>query len=271
MTNQSPEKSPFKFCPICGKETLKKARDGLILCQNCQFEWYQNPTPAANVILTNSKGEILLGKRTHNPRKGAWGTIGGFVEVGDNLENNLLREVKEEIGVELEMSQIRYFCSNTDRYQYQFLNYQTLGILFTAVLTEKQISQMKPLDDVSEIRFFDPKDFPWKDIAFESGTQTLQKFIHQNYWHNKTVTELRTAIDSFDQEILQTLAKRQQVVAAVGNLKKTIKMEPHDPKRWQEVEKNIQATAVNLNLDPDITLKIWELIHLNSLRIERKS
>jgi NAD+ diphosphatase len=269
MTDQSIEKSPFKFCPICGKEKLEKIRDGLILCQNCKFEWYQNPTPAANVILTNSKGEILLGRRAHNPRKGAWGTIGGFVEVGADLENNLLREVKEEIGVELEMSQIKYFCSNHDRYQYQFLNYQTLGILFTAVLTDKQISKMKPLDDVSEIKFFDPKDFPWKDIAFESGTQTLQKFINQNYWHDKSLSELRTAIDSFDQELLKTLAKRQQVVAQVGNLKKTIKMEPHDPKRWQEVENNIQATAKNLNLDPEVILKIWELIHLNSLRIER--
>jgi len=269
MTDQSIEKSPFKFCPICGKEKLEKIRDGLILCQNCKFEWYQNPTPAANVILTNSKGEILLGRRAHNPRKGAWGTIGGFVEVGADLENNLLREVKEEIGVELEMSQIKYFCSNHDRYQYQFLNYQTLGILFTAVLTDKQISKMKPLDDVSEIKFFDPKDFPWEKIYSENERNSFAEFINQNYWHDKSLNELRTAIDSFDQELLKTLARRQQVVAQVGNLKKTIKMEPHYPKRWQEVENNIQSTAKNLNLDPEVILKIWELIHLNSLRIER--
>ncbi|MFM7858574.1 MAG: chorismate mutase [Flammeovirgaceae bacterium] len=73
----------------------------------------------------------------------------------------------------------------------------------------------------------------------------------------------------FDQELLKTLAKRQQVVAQVGNLKRSLKLQPHDPNRWQEVEKNIQATAQSLNLDPQIILKIWELIHLNSLRIER--
>ncbi|MFM5959907.1 MAG: chorismate mutase, partial [Dolichospermum sp.] len=117
--------------------------------------------------------------------------------------------------------------------------------------------------------FFDPKDFPWKDIAFESGVQTLQKFIHQNYWQDKELSELRDFIDFFDQELLKTLAKRQQVVAQVGNLKRSLKLQPHDPNRWQEVEKNIQATAQSLNLDPQIILKIWELIHLNSLRIER--
>ncbi|MGE8205704.1 NUDIX hydrolase [Heyndrickxia sp. NPDC080065] len=55
------------------------------------------------------KGEILLVK-THN---GGWVFPGGQVEVGENLMDALIREVKEESGIDTAVSQLIGVYSNT--------------------------------------------------------------------------------------------------------------------------------------------------------------
>jgi len=53
-------------------------------------------------IITNDKGEILLGKRSDKARfyAGYWGLPGGLPECGEKMEDAVRREVKEELGVE---------------------------------------------------------------------------------------------------------------------------------------------------------------------------
>ncbi|MEM0370331.1 MAG: NUDIX hydrolase [Pyrobaculum sp.] len=45
-------------------------------------------------------GNILLIKRKYPPSKGKWSLVGGHVELGERLEDAVLRELKEETGVE---------------------------------------------------------------------------------------------------------------------------------------------------------------------------
>ncbi|WP_410579108.1 NUDIX domain-containing protein [Amycolatopsis sp. lyj-108] len=44
---------------------------------------------------------ILLPRREHEPRKGSWDTVGGFLSGAETAEDNLVREELEEIGCEL--------------------------------------------------------------------------------------------------------------------------------------------------------------------------
>jgi ADP-ribose pyrophosphatase YjhB (NUDIX family) len=48
--------------------------------------------------LVHRGGKILLVKRAKEPNKGRWIIPGGLVELGENLEQAVLREVKEELG-----------------------------------------------------------------------------------------------------------------------------------------------------------------------------
>lgn len=52
------------------------------------------------VIIRNDK--ILLEKRKNDPGKGKWSIPGGLVELGETAEQTVIREVKEETGLEVE-------------------------------------------------------------------------------------------------------------------------------------------------------------------------
>ena len=47
-------------------------------------------------------GKILLEKRKNEPGRGKWSIPGGIVELGESLEQAVIREVKEETGLDVE-------------------------------------------------------------------------------------------------------------------------------------------------------------------------
>lgn len=62
-------------------------------------------------LVDNDKGEILLIK---SPRRG-WEYPGGMVEPGETFEDALKREIKEEAGVDVEISGFIGLCKNVEK------------------------------------------------------------------------------------------------------------------------------------------------------------
>lgn len=52
-----------------------------------------------NAILLNKKNQVLLGKRNNSFGEGTFGLIGGKMKYGETIEECIIRELKEEIGV----------------------------------------------------------------------------------------------------------------------------------------------------------------------------
>lgn len=59
-----------------------------------------------HIIIPNSKGEILLGKRKKKLGHGEWELPGGHVEFRETFEDNLVRECKEELGIDVEVGDL---------------------------------------------------------------------------------------------------------------------------------------------------------------------
>jgi len=56
--------------------------------------------------IINEKNEILLFLRNVNPEKGYWSIPGGGVEFGEAIEDAVIRELYEELGIQVEVVEL---------------------------------------------------------------------------------------------------------------------------------------------------------------------
>ena len=161
----------FPFCPKCG-HSLTKISPRNTQCKNCGLDYYVNPRPCNAIIIVDDRKRILLVKRAIDPSKGLWDLPGGFIDIHETAEQSVVREAKEELGVEV--GDVQYLFSGYDRYEYKGLNYHTLGFVFTAHIVS---GEMKPLDDVGEIHFFSEGEIPWDTLAFPVLEPTIKQYL----------------------------------------------------------------------------------------------
>lgn len=99
-----------RFCPVCGSPLVRHIDMGK-KCPSCGTEHFPHIAPCIIVrIRRKSEGwdEILL-VRAKTFRREMFGLVAGFVEGGETFEQAVVREVREETG--LEVGNIRYFGS----------------------------------------------------------------------------------------------------------------------------------------------------------------
>ncbi|HXK76688.1 MAG TPA: NAD(+) diphosphatase [Bacteroidaceae bacterium] len=96
-----------RYCGKCGTPTIQ-ASPNMMKCPACHEEYFPRISPAMIVRITRGKDEIFL-VQSRGFRKAFKGLVAGFMEVGESLEETVLREVREETG--LEIKNINYFGS----------------------------------------------------------------------------------------------------------------------------------------------------------------
>jgi NAD+ diphosphatase len=96
-----------RFCGHCGSVTHHKSDERAMVCPVCHTTVYPKISPAIIVaILCGDR--ILLARGSDFPD--AWySLIAGYADIGESLEEALIREVKEEVG--LDVRKIRYYGS----------------------------------------------------------------------------------------------------------------------------------------------------------------
>lgn len=90
----------FTYCPKCRHEMMI-GDQGYNYCQNteCNFIQYSNPTPVVAAVIEYGSDQVILAHNKMWPR--AWfGLITGFLEKNEHPEDCVLREVKEEVGLD---------------------------------------------------------------------------------------------------------------------------------------------------------------------------
>lgn len=99
----------FRYCPRCATELELRPSAGpdpdRLTCPNCGFVHYENPTPTVQAWIDRD-GSYLALRRDEEPLKGKWNMPGGFVEVGERGEEAIIREVREETGLEVEVIEL---------------------------------------------------------------------------------------------------------------------------------------------------------------------
>ncbi len=95
----------MKFCPTCGATLAPREVDGKtrLACTapSCPFVFWDNPTPVVAAIV-ELDGSVLLVRNRSWPEK-MFGLVTGFLEKGETPDDAVLREVKEELGLDGEL------------------------------------------------------------------------------------------------------------------------------------------------------------------------
>lgn len=95
------------YCIKCGSPMEKREIDGVTrkACQSCDFVfWGDYSIGVGGLVIKDQK--ILLVKRAHDPGKGYWTNPGGYIEQFENIEETIVREVKEEAGINAKVNRI---------------------------------------------------------------------------------------------------------------------------------------------------------------------
>lgn len=96
-----------KYCGRCGTAMSIRRTELAKKCPACGFISFPRLSPAVIMSIIREK-EILLARSPHFP-KGMYSTLAGFVEPGETLEETVIREIREEVSVEI--SDITYISS----------------------------------------------------------------------------------------------------------------------------------------------------------------
>lgn len=107
------------YCSSCGTRHTDTTYPRT--CPGCKLSVWANPIPVAVAIQpvrgADGRRGLLVCRRGIEPRKGFLALIGGFVEEQESWQAGCAREVREEVGVEIDPAAIApfWFCSTEPR------------------------------------------------------------------------------------------------------------------------------------------------------------
>lgn len=94
----------YVYCPHCGTKLINKKAgdDGAVpFCELCKKYWFDSFASCVIVLVYNEFDEIVLCRQGYLSDKYT-SVTSGYITPGENAEETALREVKEELGIELE-------------------------------------------------------------------------------------------------------------------------------------------------------------------------
>jgi ADP-ribose pyrophosphatase YjhB (NUDIX family) len=147
----------------------------VLSCPACGLDYYINPAPAVAVILEYPDGSIVLTKRKFEPRQGTFDLPGGFVEINESIEDTVIREICEEL--KINVTTMNYIGSFPNEYVYKGVSYYTCDMAFVCPIPTG--SPLHPSDDVSEALIIKPKDIDHQHISFPSISNILRLYINK--------------------------------------------------------------------------------------------
>jgi NAD+ diphosphatase len=131
-----------RYCGRCGNPNRDKRAERAKECPACGHVAFPRVSPAMMVLVTRGR-EVLLA-RAHRFPAAMYSALAGFVEPGETIEDCIHREVREEVGVEVEG--LTYFASQSWAFPH------SLMIAFTAEYAGGEL--VPDATEIAEARWF---------------------------------------------------------------------------------------------------------------------
>lgn len=157
----------WQSCPRCGAALDHDER--AVSCPSCGLREYANPAPTASAIVLDGEERVLLARRAHDPGRGLWDLLGGFMDEGEEPLETLRRELREETGLEIEVGD--FLGGVPDRYGEDGI--WTMNLYWTARVSA---GVPEPADDVAELAWAPLAELPpRREFAFANTVEMLDR------------------------------------------------------------------------------------------------
>ena len=125
---------------------------------------YKSPKTTIDAIILEPNESIILVKRRNPPFQEYWALPGGFVDLGEKVEDAVIRESKEETGLDVEIIKLVGVYSDPDRDP----RGHTISIVY---LCRKRNPEDTPKggDDAKEAKVFTREEIANMKLAFDHG------------------------------------------------------------------------------------------------------
>lgn len=161
----------IKYCPRCGSSKFPAVGSRSFKCSDCGFHFFINSAAAVAGLILNENDELLFTRRALNPYFGKLDLPGGFVDPNESVENALIRELKEELG--LEVIALEYFASFPNEYEFSGYNVFTIDMAF--IVKAKTLEGLTAMDDISGFEFIAPANVDFDDLPAKSMQYFVKK------------------------------------------------------------------------------------------------
>lgn len=152
----------YRYCPMCATE-LEPIGEKYVKCPACGFFHFPKVgTCAVGIVYDGHR--VLLDRRAYNPGKGGWALLGGYMEPGEDPKDALLREVREEAGLEVEVGELISIE----------VGGPTCGLIYPARYLS---GELRKSQESAAISWFTPDEIPWDSMAFALHRKVLATWL----------------------------------------------------------------------------------------------
>lgn len=109
-----------------------------------------------------AEGKVLIVKRKYDPLAGQWSLPGGGVELGETLEESIVREMLEETGLDIEVGPVIEVFDRITRDDDGGVKYHFVLVDY---LCWPVGGELRASSDVADARFVDPSELPHYNLT----------------------------------------------------------------------------------------------------------
>ena len=137
----------FTYCPHCGTKLIRKeiGDEGMIpYCENCSVPLWDMFTTSIIAAVVNEYDEVALLRQSY-VSSSKYVCVAGIMKIGESAEETVIREVKEEIGQDVET--LEFIRS----YPYEKKEMLMLG--YKATVKKQEFKLSGEVDSVEWVKF----------------------------------------------------------------------------------------------------------------------
>ena len=155
-----------KFCGKCGSETYEKSDERAIVCPVCDTQVYPKISPA--IIVAIVCGNSILLARNSNFPESWYSLVAGYADIGESLEETVIREVKEEVGIDIR--NLRYYKSQP----WPFSGSMMIGFI---AKTEKRQQIQIDKKEITDAAWFERNNLPNHPSNISIAGEMIELFL----------------------------------------------------------------------------------------------